>query len=257
MRTFIKFQCVLLFAFCFSFSFAQSETQIVRIDFQNTEGYTRHLALGFVPDNSATDGVDYGYDAPYVEDLQDDLNWMIEDNRYIIQGVGAFDTNKYYPLGMFLSNGGDISISLNALENFDEDIDVYLYDLELDTYTLLNNSDFNKNLFADNYLNRFYIAFSTSAHLDINSDNLLSNNDNDHLKSLKIWHSNNNLYVKGVEPSIDNSIAIYNFEGKILSEEKMYRESHVINTSEMTTGIYMVRIKSDQFSHTAKVCITN
>jgi hypothetical protein len=243
---------------CFNYTQAQSEVQRVRIDFENPDGYTRHLLLGFVPDNSATDGVDYGYDALNIDDLPDDLNWIIEDNRYIIQGVGEFNTSKYYPLGMFLSNTGDISISLAELENFDQDIDVYLYDYQEDSYTLLNTSSFDENLTADTYLDRFYITFSTSAHLTIASNNLLSTDDNE-ISDLKIWHSkyNNKLYVKGIKESKDTSVAIYNIEGKKLSDVKISDLNYTIDTSEMFTGIYIVKINSDTISHTRKVCITN
>jgi hypothetical protein len=258
MRTISKLLCLLSFVLCFNFAQAQSEVQRVRIDFENPDGYTRHLLLGFVTDNSATDGFDYGYDALNIDDLPDDLNWMIEDNRYVIQGVGEFNTSKYYPLGMFLSNTGDISISLAELENFNQDIDVYLYDYQEDSYTLLNASSFDENLTADTYLDRFYITFSTSAHLTIASNSLLSTDDNE-ISDLKIWHSkqNDKLYVKGIKESNDTSVAVYNIEGKKLSDVKISNLNYAIDTSEMSTGIYMVKINSDTISHTRKVCITN
>jgi len=245
-------------ALCVNLTYAQSEVQRVRIDFENPDGYTRHLLLGFVPDNSATDDVDYGYDAPNIEDLPDDLNWMIGDNRYIVQGVGEFNTNKYYPLGMFLSNTGDISISLTELENFDEEIEVYLYDLELDNYTLLNDSNFDENLSADTYLNRFYITFSTSAHLTIINNSLLSI-DNKNQSDVKIWHSkyDQELYIKGVKGSSNTSLTLYNIEGRKLVEDRISDADHSIKTSEIASGIYIVRINSDTFSYSTKVCITN
>lgn len=258
MRTFINFQCVLFFIFCFSFSFSQSLIQTVRIDFQNPEGYTRYLALGFISDNSATDGVDYGYDALNINDLQNDLNWMIDGNRYIIQGVGAFNTNKYYPLGMFLSNAGEVEISLNALENFNNDIDVYLYDLELNSYTNLNTSSLIQAMDEGNYINRFFVTFSIDVHLEISTNYLLSNNENE-LNALKIWHSSstNDLHINGLLDIENAKLALYSIDGKIIKEETLSARTYTLNTSGISNGIYLVRIETSTFTHTTKVCITN
>ncbi len=258
LRTISKLLGPFFLLLCINFSQAQSEVQRVRIDFENPDGYTRHLLLGFVPDNSATDGVDYGYDALNPDSFANDCNWMIDDDRYVIQGVGEFNTSKYYPLGMFLDNTGDISISLADLENFEDEIDVYLYDLEYDTYTLLNETDFDKNVLANAYLNRFYITFSTTAHIDINNNNTLSISD-DALSKLKIWHSNlkDILHVNGITNSTDAILSLYNMEGKKLVEEKITNESYSVNTSGISSGIYIVNVDSSTLSYSVKLCITN
>jgi hypothetical protein len=99
-----------------------STIQKIRINFVTPLGYTRQLLLGFTSDNSASDSFDYGYDARNIEDFPDDMNWLIDNDRYIIQGVGAFDETKKYPLGLFLTNSGSVDMSLNSLENFDSPI---------------------------------------------------------------------------------------------------------------------------------------
>lgn len=135
------------------------DIQRVRVDFETPLGYVRHLLLGFTPDNSASDEIDYGYDALCFDNLADDLNWMIHDQRYVIQGVGEFNENKSYPFGMFLSNSGDITISLNSLENFENPINVFIYDSFSNSFTKINDNGFNLNIDNGEYLNRFYITF--------------------------------------------------------------------------------------------------
>ncbi len=167
--------CLLVWLFTFSTegtalstdtteSYAFNDIQRVRIDFTMPNGYVRHLLLAFTPNNAATDGVDYGYDALNVDSFPDDLNWMIENQRYVIQGVGAFNDTKQYPLGMFISNPGDIAIALDALENFNSEINVYLYDALHNTYTLLNEVDFQETVNTGNHLNRYYIAFKNNTN---------------------------------------------------------------------------------------------
>jgi hypothetical protein len=135
------------------------DIQRVRVDFETPLGYVRHLLLGFTPDNAASDEIDYGYDALCFDNLADDLNWMIHDQRYVIQGVGEFNENKSYPFGMFLSNSGDITISLNSLENFENPINVFIYDSFSNSFTKINDNGFNLNIDNGEYLNRFYITF--------------------------------------------------------------------------------------------------
>ena len=259
MRTILlSFMLVML---SINFSVAQDEVQRVRLDFQNPEGYTRQLLLGFVPDNSATDGTDYGYDALSPDNLPDDLNWIIEDERYIIQGVGAFNEDKFYPLGMFLTNSGDVSISLNELENFDDEIDVYIYDLELDTFTLLNEANYLSNLSAETYLNRFYITFSDLVGDAISAEVLAVSQTE--FEDLKIWHSafQNELNISGLS-KYNNSISInlYSIDGKRIIDEKVSdNNSNTLKlpTLDISTGIYVLVIESDSYAYTTKVCIDN
>ena len=135
------------------------DIQRVRVAFETPVGYVRHLLLGFTPDNVASDEVDYGYDALCFDSLPDDLNWMIHDQRYVIQGVGEFNENKSYPFGMFLSNSGDITISLNALENFENPINVFIYDALSNSFSRINDNGFTLNIENGEYLNRFFITF--------------------------------------------------------------------------------------------------
>ncbi len=135
------------------------DIQRVRVDFETPIGYVRHLLLGFTPDNVASDEVDYGYDALCFDDLDDDLNWMINDQRFVIQGVGEFNENKSYPFGMFLSNSGDITISLNSLENFESPINIYIYDALSNSFNQINDSGFSLNIGNGEYFNRFFITF--------------------------------------------------------------------------------------------------
>ncbi|WP_207764281.1 immunoglobulin-like domain-containing protein [Hanstruepera neustonica] len=138
--------------------------QRIRLRFTSPEGGKRPLLLGFVSNGAATDGVDWAYDGKNNDESTDsDLSWMIEDNRYVIQGVGEFDATKQYPLGLFLSTDGNIKIELTELENFETDIDVYIYDSLLGTYTQINDTEFEIAMDAGEYLDRFFVTFQSES----------------------------------------------------------------------------------------------
>lgn len=157
-----------------STSYSQ-DIQRVRLDFEASTSFIRHLLLGFTPDNAANDGYNYGYDTLAVTDNPDDLNWIIDGLRCVGQGVGAFSIDKTYPFGMFIENPGVVSISLAELENFDQEIDVFIYDAETNEFSPINDVEFNVDMESGEYLNRFHITFQNTT--PPNDDNNLFLND--------------------------------------------------------------------------------
>lgn len=119
----------------------------------------------------------------------------------------------------------------------------------------------DNNLTAETYLKRFYITFSDTVSDAINEE-VLSLTDNE-VKDVKVWPSKlqNELCIKGI-PNQHNSvsIALHNIEGIKIIEEKIsdYHNSDIIKLeiTEMATGVYILTVKSNSFSHTTKVCIS-
>jgi hypothetical protein len=204
------------------------DIQRVRIDFETPIGYVRHLLLGFTPDNAASDGMDYGYDALCFENLADDLNWMINDQRYVIQGVGAFNENKSYPFGMFLTNSGTISFSLNSLENFESPINVFIYDALNNSFNQINDNSFNMNIDNGNYLNRFFITFQNiNPPAGANEALSIYNNSIDNLIIRSIPNSKELLVDTRSNIRI-NKVEILNILGKKVSKISNINASKVI-----------------------------
>ena len=226
-------------------TYSANNIQRVRIDFTMPNGYVRHLMLGFTPDNAATDGVDYGYDALNFDNFPDDLNWMIEGDRYVIQGVGEFNEESQYPLGMFLSNTGTIEIALDALENFENPINVYLYDSELDTYTLINDEAFSGEFSNGEYLDRFSIVFTNPNNENSDDDTILSIHDQTTvIADIKYLRNNNELHISANK--IISKIEVFNLLGKkILSKSNIHsNEFRFIVQNQINSPYGLVRIHS-------------
>jgi len=205
----------LLVLFLAIYGTCYSQMQTVRINCETPNGYVRQLLLGFTDDDTATDGIDYGYDGPCVDNFPDDLNWIIEDNRYIIQGVGAFDNTKQYPLGIFLQNSGTISISLFSQENFSSPIDLFIYDAILDTYTQINNQDFSTVLSNGNYLDRFYLTFSNP------NENLGLNNIQELDLTIKYIKNSGEIIINSNNNYLISNVKLFDLLGKELLNENI------------------------------------
>lgn len=235
---------------------APSAIKRVRIDFVTPLGFTRHLLLAFTENNAASDAVDYGYDASNIENLPDDLNWLIEDGRYVIQGVGAFAESKIYPLGMFLSNDGQVKIKLDELENFDSEIDVFIFDKQEDTYTQINKFDFDADMQAGDYTERFYITFSNPDAKAAEETTL-----SDTSRSFNAFSVHYNAYSRSL--TIDNptqltniDVSLFDLNGRtVISKTRLSEEKILVPVGQLSTQTYVLRIQSDNEIMNKKVVL--
>ena len=230
--------CVVLFLSIYNISEAQ-EVQRVYLDFETPLGFVSSLLLNFTPNNAATDGVDPGWDSLSGNTYPDDLNWLIEGNRYVIQSVGAFDETKKYPLGLYLTNSGTITISLNRLENFDPPIDVYIYDALLDTYIQINNANYTAVMSSGNYIDKYFIAFLDPALSLDQSD--LNESEITYLKKTK------ELYINTHNNSNIKQISLYNLLGQEIFILKDISQGEIkISLNHITTDVSVVNIITDK-----------
>lgn len=224
--------------------------QRVRVDFTSPNGYVRHLLLGFTTNDAATDDFDFGYDAINIEDFPNDMNWMIADERYIVQGVGSYATSKYYPLGIFLSDNGEIQIGLNSLENFDEEIPVYVYDSELNTYTQINNENFSYYIDSGEYINRFYITFSTDVTIESNGNSSVLSTNNVELSNFEIKYYSNSNELHVISSNSISSIIIFDLNGKRINSFSFETINEVkLLLKEKAPGMYIVSVNTIKESY--------
>ncbi|WP_157805326.1 hypothetical protein [Confluentibacter citreus] len=232
-----------------------SNIQRVRIDFHMPNGYVRHLLFAFTKDNSASDNYDYGFDAINRDNYPYDLNWIINDLRCTTQAVGAFDDSKKYPLGLFMSENGNIEISLNRLENFDAPIDLFIYDALLNTYTKINDVNYAATIPKGDYLNRFYLAFKSENNSffakTLGTEDIT-------LKDTKISYLNDSqqLYINTNDKYIVKNIHVYNLNGQkvfTLSQVNSKLIKIPLQISQIKYGI--VAIETDQGGLTKKIVL--
>jgi len=262
-----KLTYLLLFVLTFSFiNTANSNTsqstsnaiQRVRIDFITPLNYTKHLLLGFTPNNAATDGVDYGYDALTFENLDDDLNWVIENENYVIQGVGQFDSTKQFPLNLFLSNSGEFQIVLNALENFDNNINVYIYDAQIDTFTSITESNYVNNLHSGDYQDRFYLTFSNdSTQNNTERNNTLSLNDSEILApTIQYLGATKEISIKTNNSASITALKLYNLNGQeILSTNNINSSNYKLTFANITSNYVVVNVYANNHKMTNKLLL--
>ena len=130
---------------------------VIKLDFSSPAGYRRQIAVG--ADEKASNGFDYGYDAPLIDLTIEDMFWIIEGDRYVIQGVEHFNKNQIIPLGVHIKEEGEFKIEIAELENIPDEIEIYIRDKTDSTYFDLLDSSMNKIVAPGKYEDRFEVVF--------------------------------------------------------------------------------------------------
>nr|WP_321234058.1 LamG-like jellyroll fold domain-containing protein [uncultured Psychroserpens sp.] len=230
------------------------EIQRLRLDFTTENGAVRPLLLAFTPNNEATDGFDYGYDAENADaEFPNDMFWRIGDGNYTTQGVGNFDVNKQYPLALFVDGTETMSISLRALENFDDSIHVYIHDALMGTYYEINSEVFEIALDAETYLDRFYVTFSTEDALSIPEDAFSQ-------AIINYLMSSQEIYVKIPNISEVRSLQLFNLLGQEIQTWDHMEDFELDGTiripvAYISEGTYIIKVHTHNTIHSAKVIV--
>lgn len=141
----------------------KEDNEIIRIDFTSPTGFHRQIATAFV--EGATDEIDYGYDAYAGDFLPNDAFFIKDDNYLVIQSFGEFDAAREIPISIFIdeeSQGGVQKISLVSIENFNQNIEVYIKDNQNNGETFdITNNDFEIQLEPGEHKDRFSLVFQS------------------------------------------------------------------------------------------------
>ncbi|SDW06373.1 Por secretion system C-terminal sorting domain-containing protein [Lutibacter oricola] len=125
-----------------------------------------HRQLLLTIDPNTTDGVDYGYDAEMYQMIEDDMYWLLDSNKYVIQATNEVIIDKEIPLGIIMSASGNIEIKVDELENPMSDLVVYLKDLELNKFYNIQDSVFRTILPQGEHHSKFVITFKSVDYIN-------------------------------------------------------------------------------------------
>ncbi|MCC1485603.1 LamG-like jellyroll fold domain-containing protein [Winogradskyella immobilis] len=233
---------------------ANNEISRIRLNFTaHVDGHIRPLLIGFTPDNTATDGIDYGYDARNEYFQNNDAFFIIEDDVYVIQGVGAFDDSKMYPVGVFLSENSDVEFELTDLENFEKGLDVYIYDSVLGTYTNITEENYVVNLEPDYYADRFFLAFRDQNSTLSSDDKILDKSFISYLSNTK------EIYIKVPNNDV-TEVKLISILGQTVQKwdtnlNQYASDAYRIPVSKLPTGTYVLNVETEDSVISKKIII--
>ncbi|WP_211342491.1 LamG-like jellyroll fold domain-containing protein [Hyunsoonleella aestuarii] len=233
--------------------------QRLRLIYSTPEGARRYLLLAFTPNNVASDNFDYGYDAKVLDNNPNDMLFMIDDEKFVIQGVGAFDKTKQYPIGLFSKTGGAVEVAVSELENMLPNTKVYMYDSLLGTYTKINgkNQKFGMTLDAGDYTNRFYITFQKENNSLSIEDNVSNNIIVNYLQNSK------EIYIKTSNGDDIKQVYLNNILGQTVKSwnktntPSFSNEMRIPVSRQVAEGTYIIEVQTASGSMNKKIVISN
>ncbi len=237
--------------------FDAPDTRIkLRLGFDSPFGLHRQLLVTF--DDNTTMGYDRAYDAVNFEEQVDDMNWLIGEEKYLIQGVPTLASNasETLPLYVKVSETGYIIIGLDAVENLGEKLIPYLHDKQNDQYVDLRNDSYKIVVDAGEYSDRFEIVLRRTERKNDEalptipkSTVLIAAMHSKLLEEVTVFAKDNQEEISSVVVynTIGQRIGEFNFSGSNAQE--------VFSSNGMASGAYILQTTTKSGVHTTKILI--
>jgi hypothetical protein len=205
------------------------------------------------------DGMGYGYDAGYDAEAFSQstkiMSRMLEGNVGVGMQVNAMptealDDSTVIPLDVNQTAGTSFSIGLADVFNLAENVEVYLEDTELQTYTDLKAGDYTLNPEYDlSGAGRFYLVFGTNSlggnTIDESYITIYKPLDEDYIS------------IEGLLNVQNAKVNLYNILGQQVLNTALKTNQSVqrISTTELAAGIYVIKLQADNAVISKKLII--
>ena len=234
-----------------------STTANVALSKLNLNSASNHTSTHIYFIENTTRGLDVGYDAGSYMGSASEFSIfsnLVEGNIGLDLAIQSLPYNDFndviVPLGIKALANEALTISIDDVSTLPSGINVYLEDTLENTFTLLNGNNYVFTSTTElNGTGRFYIRYSSES---------LSIRDNDELNYLQIYASTNPKELIVVGQLIGKTEAnVYDIQGRLVMNKNLDYQSSTnhIDVSLLSTGIYIVKIMSDNQVKTQKVVI--
>ncbi|MBA9072617.1 hypothetical protein GGR22_000743 [Flavobacterium gossypii] len=224
----------------------------IRLGFDSRNNYHRQILLGFMNENASSE-IEPGYDAIHIDSQVNDMYFIHNGTKLVIQGDGYFNTDSIYPLAVKADAAGNVKFMLDKVENLDEDQEVYIFDNMTGIYHSIKNNIFQVNLDAGLHDRRFSLRFSTTENLGTVDHGLEEGID------IAFTSNNNILHIKNklLDTTI-TSVEAYTLLGQNLRSwnvENEIQQNIQIPISNLSTGAYIVKVKTTKGDLSTKIIV--
>ncbi len=224
-------------------------TPTIRLVYDSPLGYHRQLVIG--ANKKASNGFNLGYDAFMVDVNEEDMYWNFSNNKFVIQGVADFNASQEFSLGLIVKNSGTARIKLDAFENMESNIPVFIKDELTGETKNINAEPFEVNLEPGVYNDRFKLVFKQleESSIEVESDveeSAVTISYNTTSSELSILN-NDEIKIK--------DLVLYDILGNKIKTKKLNSRSNVSLPVSAITGLYIVKLNTEKGVVTKKIII--
>lgn len=222
----------------------------LRLGMTSKDNYHRNILLGFMEDLASHD-YDYGYDAETIDNQNNDVYFVANNKRMVIQGVDYFDINTMYPIGVKAYVTGEIKFTMDEVENLPSTQRYYILDQQDGIFHDITNQPFVVEVPQGNTDNRFVLAFKNTTALNTD-DHALQNG-----VQMVYTQSNTQLTIKNyVADATIHTVVLYNMLGQEVMTYKVTGQDQTqiqIPVRGISAGTYIAKAISDQGTTSKKI----
>jgi hypothetical protein len=216
----------------------------INIDFNYL--YTRQLLHNF--HHTATDGFDRGLEGHRPGGPTSDAYWVLDDEKFVIQ-AHDFNQSLRIPLEVHAETNQPLRIRIVDVQHFDDEQPIYVYDSKYDSYINLKEQDYNINIEAGTYTNRFEITFNRGT---LSNDEFITS-------EFRVIQDNSNGRLSLINPALMNleSFSLSDISGKqVIAQFQLGSQSEYnFDTAKLSDGVYIATIKSTSGTSLSKKVI--
>jgi hypothetical protein len=229
----------------------------IRIHTKMNDTYYRENVLTFNPEKN-NDFNKLG-DALSPSLLDTDSYFLASNYELVIKSI-AYDIDAKVPFGFNAENETNTySVTINSMKDVSEDIEVFVYDKELQTYNDIKNGTFDITLSKGEYNDRFEIVFRDTSREILGE---ILENEAEVTGSFDVFQNNSisKFIVKNPQSHIIKSFIMYDVTGKVIfNKQNLGNElEYSFPTNNLSAGTYITKVTTDQnFEITKKVIVNN
>ena len=221
---------------------AADQRSKVWLKMHSPAGYHRQLLV--TSDPGTTAGFDLAYDAPLIENNQEDMYWLINENGFIIQAVPEFSKNFELPLEIKVAKKGQFRISLDKMQQVPDHFEIHLKDTSLAQTHDLRTSAFEFAAEPGLIQERFSIVFLNNSKKD------KQNLEDPGLEALDAFYINSEEAIRIINPELIHieSGSLYSLSGQFLQRYGLIptQPSTKLAIPLKTSGIYIMNLQTSR-----------
>ncbi len=221
----------------------------IYLRYSSPEGFHRQILV--TQDINTTSGFDLGYDAPLIENIDEDMYWLIHDVGFVIQGVPDFGSERELPLTVKLHQDGEFTIALDKLENIPAGFQIHLKDTLTKSTHDLRKSAFKMTEIAGSIEGRFRLVFPNIEEPE-ETPSIEKTSLTSYYSSKESKVSIENPYLIPIQRA-----TIYDLNGKKLSEygEIPLEKLVELPVNRRASGVYIMKLQMENESKSIKFIV--
>jgi len=228
------------------------------LQFDSPTGYHRQLLVGV--DENASNHFDLGYDAPIADIGKEDMFWIFDGSKFVIQAVNNFNTDQELPIGLIVSKTGLARIKIDELKNMDENTSAHIKDKLTGETHNISHKPFEINLGPGTYSDRFSLIFKLQKLVDedVKTEILIASETLPITKGIHLFMNNDigEIQIKNNSGDEITSIVLCNYLGQTI---KLWNDNFNRRTISLpiniATGVYVTKISTKNKIFIEKIVI--